>query len=422
MTVSIVKSLIVSSAILMSTVMPVWAGTTTRISIGLNGAEANGGSAVPTISANGRWIAFNSGATNLIEGDTNGHTDVFVHDRQTSLTSRVSVGPDGIQGDGGSYTATISANGRFVVFSSDATNLVPGDTNGMTDLFIHDRQTGVTSYAIGRSLSANGRFVAFTSDATDLVPGDTNSATDVFVQDRQTGATSRVSVGPQRKQANGSSYATDLSADGRFVAFQSDATNLTRGDTNGVPDVFVHDRQTGLTRRVSLGPNGKQANNGSGGASLSANGRFVLFVSDATNLVHGDTNNLTDAFVHDSKNGVTSRVSIGPRGKQLKNGFIYFIAGPGNQISGDGRFVVFDTDGIHLVRDDTNNNFDVFLHDRKTGVTSSPSVGHDGAQGSQPSYHSAISADGRHVVFASRATNFAPGDTNDTVDVFVYDH
>src|SRR5437660_1328853 len=250
------------------------AQTTVRVSVASGGTEGDDASLGSALSADGRFVAFDSAATDLVAGDTNGASDVFVHDRQTGTTERVSVASDGTQANNVSSYPALSADGRFVAFQSDATNLVAGDTNGATDVFVHDRQTGATervSVASGGgtqgnrnsggffafpALSADGRLVAFQSDATNLVARDTNGATDVFVHDRQTGTTERVSVASGGSQGNGFSAGPVLSADGRFVAFHSTATNLVAGDTNGATDVFVHDRQTGTTERVSVASGG----------------------------------------------------------------------------------------------------------------------------------------------------------------------
>ena len=224
--------------------------------------QADGESSSPAISADGRFVAFVSFATNLVPGDSNGRGDVFVRDRLTQTTERVSVDSAGTEGNSGSDGPSISANGRFVVFWSDATNLVRGDTNGVADVFVRDRLTRTTERvsvdsagnegngASGLhshseySISADGRFVAFVSSATNLVPGDTNGAADVFVHDRLTRTTERVSVDSAGNEANSSSFDPVISADGRFVAFSSAATNLVPGDTNEQPDVFVRDRKT----------------------------------------------------------------------------------------------------------------------------------------------------------------------------------
>jgi len=184
------------------------AGITTRVSVDSSGIQGDIYSFVPSISADGRYVAFESFATNLVAGDNNGYLDIFVRDRQTGQTTRVSVDNSGNQGNGHSSAPSISADGRNVAFQSDATNLVAGDTNGVYDIFVHDRQTGRTTrvsvnssgiqgnaYSDQPSISADGRHVAFESLATNLAAGETNGATDVFVHDRQTGQTTRVSVG-----------------------------------------------------------------------------------------------------------------------------------------------------------------------------------------------------------------------------------
>jgi Tol biopolymer transport system component len=288
-------------------------GQTVRVNLATGGAQANDNSNGPALSADGRFIAFYSLASNLVAGDTNGTLDVFVHDRQTGQTTRVSVASDGTQGNGDSSAPVLSADGRFVAFASAASNLVPGDTNGSFDAFVHDRQTGQTIRVSVASngaqsdgggtlpaLSADGRFVAFESASANLVAGDTNGFPDIFVHDRQTAQTTRVSVATNGAQSNSASNGPSLSADGRFVAFRSVSSDLVAGDTNNTGDIFVHDRQTGQTTRVSVASNGAQANGFNRLGGVSADGRFVAFESEASNLVAGDTNLTTDVFVHES--------------------------------------------------------------------------------------------------------------------------
>ncbi|MDP2600093.1 MAG: hypothetical protein Q8P84_05085 [Deltaproteobacteria bacterium] len=331
----------------------------------------------PSISADGRFVAFESLAPNLVPGDNNLHWDVFVRDRSLSQTHRVSVSSDGTEGNDSTGSASISADGRFVAFKSFADDLILEDTNNKLDVFVHDRQMEQTSRVsvssrgeegnrggssdLGNiSINADGRFVTFESAASNLVPEDTNNELDVFVHDRQTEQTSRISVSSSGEEGNDSTYNASISADGRFVAFHSYASNLVPRDTNNRPDVFVRDRQTEQTSRISVSSSGGEANFGSYSPSISADGRFVTFVSIATNLVPEDTNGAMDVFVHDRQFGKTHRVSVNRNGEE--------------------------------------------------------SVGDD------PNYHfsdASISADGRSVAFLSNASDLVPGDTNDAEDVFV---
>ena len=404
-------------------------GDTTRISVASDGTQANDESGYPSISADGRYVAFESGATNLLAGDTNGIHDVFVRDQQTGTVALVSVASDGTQGNGVSRYPSISADGRYVAFFSSATNLVAGDTNGYPDIFVHDLQTGDTTRVsvasdgtqgndIPRfpSISGDGRYVAFESDATNLVSGDTNGWIDVFVHDRLTGITTRVSVASDGTQGNSGSQSPSISADGRFVAFGSGASNLVAGDTAEHGDVFVHDQETGLTTRVSVASDGTQGNGGSGVPSISADGRYVAFSSYATNLVAGDTNGYYDIFVHDRQTGVTTLASVASNGMQGNSDSLYL------SISGDGQRVAFLSVATNLVAGDTNDWQDIFIHDQGTGVTTRVSVASDGAQENWPAMeYFSISADGRYVAFASWATNLVIGDTNDWLDIFMHE-
>jgi Tol biopolymer transport system component len=408
-------------------------GNTTRVSVATGGGQANFDSFDPSISADGRYVAFTSNATNLVSGDTNGDWDIFVHDRQTGQTTRVSVATGGGQANLASLDPSISADGRYVAFVSAATNLVSGDTNNFQDIFVHDRQTGQTTrvsvasdgtqangHSYDPSISADGRYVAFASLASNLVSGDTNGAWDVFVHDRQTGETTRVSVASDGTQAIGFFFGSSpsISADGRYVAFDSWATNLVSGDTNDKPDVFVHDRQTGQTTRVSVSSDGTQANNGANYPSISADGRYVAFESSSTNLVSGDTNSVTDIFVHDRQTGQTTRVSVSSDGTQANGGPGW--SGKTSSISADGRYVAFHSYADNLVSGDTNSATDIFVHDRQTGVTTRVSIASDGTQANGFSSSPSISADGRYVAFMSGATNLVSGDTNNARDVFVH--
>jgi hypothetical protein len=404
-------------------------GKIERVSVGINGQEPNAHSVFPFISGDGRYVAFESHATNLVSGDTNNQPDMFVYDRQTKTTRRISMGLGGQQGNGRSFGSKMNWDGQFIVFESDADNLVEGDTNHFQDVFMYDQVNGLMERISVNSageqgnsasqyayISRDGRFVAFTSFASNLVDGDTNKVTnpisDIFVRDRQTKTTTRVSVGPNGLQADGSSWCPSISDDGRFVSFVSLASNLVPGDTNNAADVFVHDRQTGTTSRVSVGPNGQQQNLGATDAKMSGNGLFVAFASEASNLVEGDTNGVGDLFVHDLANHVTSRVSVHTNGTQGNQ--ISYDA----RISADGNYVTFDSDASNLVDNDTNGFRDVFVHDRQKRTTTrlSPSAG--GEKGGV-SEANRISADGRFVTFRSEAANLVVGDENKHADIFV---
>jgi Tol biopolymer transport system component len=404
------------------------AGDTTRVSVDSAGAEANGFSLFASISTDGRYVAFESLASNLVPGDGNGVFDCFVHDRQTGLTTRVSVDSAGVEGNGPSFVPSISTDGRYVAFESLASNLVPGDGNGAFDCFVHDRQTGLTTRvsvssagaegnggSAGPSISASGRYVAFYSDASNLVPGDGNGWSDCFVHDRRTGRTMRVSVDSAGAEGIFASLAPSISADGRYVAFESGAPNLVPGDGNGVEDCFVHDWSTGLTTRVSVDSAGGEGNFESFEPSMSADGRFVAFSSLATNLVPGDGNDFSDCFVHDLQSGLTTRVSVDSSGAEANN------SGAGPSISANGRYVAFFSEASNLVPGDGNAASDCFVHDGQTGLTTRVSVDSAGGEGNGFSNRPAISANGRAVAFESDASNLVPGDGNGTDDCFVHD-
>jgi Tol biopolymer transport system component len=409
---------------------PASAQVTQRVSLTSLGVQANGFSGFPAISADGRYVAFHSGATNLVPGDTNDWRDTFVRDRQGGTTERVSIGSGGAQGNQESDTASpsISADGRYVAFASAASNLVAGDTNLWGDVFVRDRQLAVTervSVATGGtqadgfcsrpSISADGRYVAFTSTATNLVPGDTNGRVDVFVRDRQASTTERVSVDSSGAQSNDNCFHPSVSADGRYVAFHSAATNLVVGDTNGTDDIFLRDRVSATTERVSVSSGGSQGNGPSYDASISGDGRCVAFYGTATNLVVGDTNRTYDVFVRDRQTGSTERVSVASGGGQASD------VSASCAISADGRYVAFWSIAANLVVGDTNEVSDIFLHDRALVATGRQSVDSWGVEAGYVSSDPTISGDGRRVAFQSLATNLVQADTNAAGDIFLRD-
>ncbi|MEG4067113.1 calcium-binding protein [Microcoleus sp. Pol11C2] len=405
--------------------------TITRVSVDSAGNQANGFSNAYSISANGRFVAFQSQASNLGSGDTNNKNDIFVRDLSTNTTTRVSVNSAGNQGNNDSFNPSISADGRFVAFASFS-NLVPEDTNNQSDIFVRDLLTNTTSRVSvdsagnqGNSLSnnsaisADGRFVAFQSYASNLVPGDTNNRFDIFVRDLSTNTTTRASVDSAGNQGNSDSLTPSISADGRFVAFTSYASNRL-GETNNRDDIFVRDLLTNTTTRVSVDSAGNPGNSDSSIPSISADGRFVAFQSQASNLVPGDTNNFFNQvkiFVRDLSTNTTTRVSVNSAGIQGdENSF-------NPSISADGRFVAFSSAASNLVPGDTNNKQDIFVRDLSTNTITRVSVDSAGDRGQYDDalFGPSISADRRFVVFASGASNLVPGDTNNTADIFVSD-
>jgi len=410
-----------------------FAGETTRVSVSSGGKQANSKYSYyssSSINTDGRYVAFYSDASNLVTGDTNDSDDIFVHDHLTQQTTRVSISPNGEQGnDWSSYKPSISADGRYVAFASAATNLVAEDTNGNLDIFVHDRQTHQTTRVSitsgGRQgngdswepgISADGRYVAFRSGASNLVAGDTNGYEDIFVHDRLTRQTARVSVASGGEQGNYPSHGIpSISADGRYVTFTSIASNLVAEDYNSIGDIFVHDRLKHQTTRVSISSGGRDGNNWSEHPSISADGRYVAFASSASNLVAGDTNGHEDIFVYDRLMYQTTRVSVSSSGRQGND----WTEHP--SISADGRYVAFVSYASNMVTEDTNGVGDIFIHDRQTQQTAQVSIASGGKRGNGLSTYPSISADGRYLAFTSYANNLVPGDTNKTNDIFIRD-
>jgi len=370
------------------------------------------------LSEDGARAVFTSSASNLVAGDTNNNNDVFVHEVATAETTRVSVASDGSQANSASTESVISPDGRFVAFQSTATNLVADDTDGTWDVFVRDlaaRQTACVSctargttgngHSFRASISRQGRFVAFTSRASDLVAGDTNGEYDVFVRDMLTGMTSLVSVSSDGAPAQGASTLPAITPDGRFVAFVSSADNLVVGDTDYRADVFVHDRQTGSTSLVSVAKDGSQSEIGFlDEVEISSDGRYVVFAAGYT---QADEN----VFVHDRQTGTTTPVNLASDGTQ-GNGYSMRPS-----LSADGRFVAFFSSSSNLVPDDTNSVDDFFVRDRLTGRTARiTAIGME--NDSRIYMYGRISLDGRVLTFHSEA-NLVSDDTNNYDDAFI---
>lgn len=412
-----------------------WAShaATTLVSVSHDGLNANGYAYTTTqsISGDGRFVAFSTDASNILEGDVNGVSDVFVRDRATGITIRASVPNLGGEADGASDSPAISANGRFVAFISSAANLVAGDTNRDSRVFVRDLVAGRTElgsadsdgkpagvYPGGVSISADARFVTFASSAPNL-PHGFFSYVHVYVRDRRTGTTKLVSANSNGQAGTGHSLGAMISPNGRYVAFESWASDLVAGDTNGDgqqassgSDVFLRDLKSGTTTRVSVTSSGAQTEGFSRQPSISGDGRYVAFLSWASDLVPGDTNAVSDIFVHDRKLGPTVRVSVASDGSQANDESFE------PAISQDGKSVAFISNASNLVAGDTNRTADVFVRPLAGGGTTRESLASAGWQANSGSAFPAISGDGRFVAFTSEATNLV---TTGGTGVFVRD-
>lgn len=398
--------------------------STAYVSLSKTGDLANGTAYFPAVSADGRFVAYYSGAPNLTDGVWNGYPHIYLYDTQSASTILVDANQAGEPSEGFAYAPSISGDGRFITYESTASNIVDGDTNGVSDIFVYDRITHQTtrvsvdssgqqgnSDSSSPAISADGRFVTYLSSADNLVTGDTNEKQDVFVYDRTTGITTRASVSSTGEQENDHGQRPSISGDGRFVVFGSGATNLVDGDMNNDQDIFVHDMQTGETTLVSKNSEGVQGNSSSQTPSISADGRYVAYYSIASNLVSGDSNGDYDLFVYDRNTGETTCASMGLTG-QTGNGRTYSYLPP--SISADGRFVTFSSQASDLVAGDVNSLEDVFVSDRQTGQTRRIS------DGITPSLYPTISTDGNVIAYNSTSSNLVATSGNGITQILLY--
>jgi len=397
-------------------------------SVGVTGVPGNKSSNGVGMNGDGGVVVFYSDADNLVLGDTNQARDVFLYDRNARTVERISVSGTGGQANRASHAQgaapAVSDDGQIVAFYSDATNLIAIDTNGQSDVFVRLRSEGLTELisvsddgsagngpSVNPSISADGRFVAFQSRASNLVPGDTNNAADIFVRDRVNKTTERLC---DAVQGNKFSFTPSISADGRLVAFASAATNLVPDDTNARLDIFVCDRSTGQVERVSISTSGVQGDGDSILPAISGDGLVIGFKSLSDNLVPNDANNVVDVFAHDRATAMTERISANINGGDPND----FSFPP--TLNNDGRFVGFGSFATNLVGRDVNTTSDVFVRDRRIGVTKQADVNDAGeaANGGTPDAPPALSGDGKEIAFVSLATNLALNDTNQVSDVF----
>ncbi|MEF8756318.1 MAG: hypothetical protein V5B60_20670 [Accumulibacter sp.] len=392
-----------------------------RISVTGSGGQGYGpgGSRSASFSADGRYVLFESGASNLVGGDTNGSSEVFIKDLQTGAVRRVWTALEEYSYFRYSSDPSLSADGNYVVFTNATWEWGFRTIDETSNVFIMDLRTGVTrcvstdstggperGTSSGASFSADGRYVVYQSSAIGQYFHG------IFVRDLQSGATRRVSTDAADLPANGDSSHASFSADGRYVVFQSRGSNLVAGDTNGATDIFVKDLLTGGIQRVSSDSAGTAGNGRSGSASFSADGQRVVFESEANNLVAGDSNGSSDVFVRDLRTGAIERVSTDFAGNQVDGG-----SGSAS-LSTDGRYLVFASVAPNLVANDTNGCSDVFVKDLQTGAVHRVSASLAGGEGNAASFSPRFSSDGRYILLTSDASNLVGDDTNGATDVF----
>jgi hypothetical protein len=402
---------------------PTLTSTLYSASIGLSSIPGNSNSRKISFSDDGRYVAFESTASNLVSGDTNGLSDIFVRDTTTGTTVRASVSTAGTQANAQSMAPVISGNGRYVAFVSLANNLVSGDTNAAPDIFVRDLQANTTirvsvgasgtqanAWSDTPSISDDGRYVGFRSAATNLVSGDTNGDLDFFVFDIVGATTTRVSISTAGTQGDDDVVDGAVSGNGSFFVFSSNATNMVSGDTNGCTDVFVRDLSAGTTELISKSTSGSQGNRASSSVDISSDGRYVVFDSRASNLASNSWNKYTNVYLRDRTSSTTELISI------ANDGVVPRFDTRNPKVSNDGRFVVFESYSPDFNSGDTNNDFDSFMRDRSSGLTTVISADASGVFGNKTSRDANISGDGSTIGFISFASNLVSGDTNMSLD------
>ncbi|GAB3237853.1 TolB-like translocation protein [Kineosporia babensis] len=418
----------------------------TRVSLGINGKQANAYSLLGAVTPDGRYVLFLSSATNLVKGDSNGNQELYRRDTVTGKTEKVTWSAERGEASTAMFSGYngISANGRYVVFDSAADNLVAGDTNNKVDVFVRDMKTGVTKRVSVKggegggespSISADGRLVAFSSGSTEFVPNDTNGTRDIFVKDLRTNKFTRVSVSSKGKQSDNAVVSTNpgspthfdergssaplISGNGNVVAFSSYARNLVPKDTNNASDVFVHSLSTGTTKRVSVKTDGSQANNSSRGygsvpVSISANGKVIVMSGAQADLVDGpaEQRHQFDAYVRDLSTRITSRVVSRVDGERTSR------SAADTSVSSDGRYLAFASTDPNVKKGYTGTVRDIFIRDLKTNKLKVVSVTGAKKMPNAASYGFVLTTKAKAVVFESDASNLVGGDTNKVKDIF----
>lgn len=400
----------------------------TPVSVNTGGELANQQSQyLSRISSDGRFVVFASQGDNLVSSDSNGASDVFLRDALDTTTERVSVASDGSEANGASYVTGISGDGRYIVFYSAADNLVPGDTNGSLDVFLHDAHAETTqrvsvgaggTQANGDSTTAvvsdDGRYVAFESTATNLVAGETNAGTQVYVRDLAAEVTTRASVNNSGSPGNSGSYVCDITPDGRYVGFHSFSSNLVAATIPGsaAGNVFLHDLLTSETVLVSADASGNPSVEGSLGCAISADGQEVAFESIDV-FFPGDPRLVQDIYVKDMSSGALEKVSVGADGNPPLRSSYY------PAISLDGRYVAFQSRASNLTEAGAAGGVHIYVRDRHRGQTSQLSKDARGAPNTDATSLPDLSGNGRYVSFLTDSNTMFPDDDNGVNDVVV---
>ncbi len=386
--------------------------------------NSNGSSGdIVSLSADGRYVAFSSNATNLVLNDNNDKKDIFVKDRRSGTMQLVSINSDGTQGNSDSTNPSISDDGRYITFESFSDTLTSGDTNSKTDIFLHDRQNHTTilvskngstesnDHSIRANISANGRYIVFKSDASNLVADDDNDRQDIFLKDMNTDTIELISIASDGTQANGQvNMSATVSADGRYVSFRSNSSSLTSVDLNSKPNIFLRDRTAQTTTCISVPYDGSVIDGYTYNPTISDDGSSVVFESRATNLVAGDTNGYNDIFVYSLATQEISRITA-----NSNNDHSY-----GTSISANANFIAYRSGASSIVTGDTNSLFDAFIYDRDANVTTRVNLNNESEQAlGGTTYNPSISADGSTVAYMSNANNLVKSDNNNRGDIFV---
>lgn len=398
----------------------------------------------PSMSDDGRFLAFSSTVQNIIPSP---HTptempQVLLHDRLHCTTVRLSQTAAGQPGDFPSTAPAISANGQVIAFGTRATNLVaaPGQSSSVTQIVVFDGSSGslelISTSASGTAgdgscaavtVSADGRYVCFQSDASNLVRNDFNGQPDIFFFDRQSQTMHRI-VGLAGAEPNGPSRRPHMTDSGRFVAFDSSATNLTTTDTGNLTQAYLYDRdadnngafdepgETSL-ELVSVNSDGQVASNNVYWPVPAPDGIAVAFSTTASNLVASDTNNANDIFLRHLETSTTTRESVGPGGAQAPNSSWFPF-----RFSANGRYMTFHSPSQGLVGEPHNGMTHIFRRDLVTGENVIVSRNFKGELADQSSEWADISADGSFVAFGSAGNNMIPGGSSnpDWVNQYVY--